>query len=119
MDKINLIEKFSQIDNYWDPRIIGELNNQHVKLVKFNGEFDWHHHDREDELFLVIKGSFEMQYRDRTVHVKENELVIVPHGTEHCPKADTDVYVLLFEPKSTLNTGNIKSDKTVINPERL
>lgn len=119
MDKINLIEKFSQIDKSWDPKIIGELNNQHVKLVKFKDEFDWHKHEQEDELFLVIKGSFEMQYRDRTIHIKENELVIVPRGTEHCPKANEDVCVLLFEPVSTLNTGNIKSDKTVLNPDRI
>ncbi len=119
MDKINLLEKFSRIDNYWDPKIIGELNYQHVKLAKFKGEFDWHKHEQEDELFLVIKGSFEMQYRDRTIHIKEHELVIVPRGTEHCPKANEEVCVLLFEPVSTLNTGNIKSDKTVLNPARI
>lgn len=119
MKKVNLEQKFSLIDHYWDPKIIGELNNQQVKLVKFKGEFDWHQHKQEDELFLVIKGSFEMQFHDRTIHLKENELIIVPHGTDHCPRAEDEVYILLFEPISTLNTGNIKSDKTVVNPDKI
>ena len=119
MDKINLLEKFSRIDTYWDPKIIGELNNQQVKLVKFKGEFDWHKHDNEDELFLVVKGKFEMQFRDKRVTVNENEIIIVPRGIEHCPKADEEIHVLLFEPVSLLNTGDVKSDKTVHNPEKM
>jgi len=119
MKKINLEQKFSLINQYWDPKIIGELNNQQVKLVKFKGEFDWHQHAEEDELFLVIKGSFEMQFRDRTVYLQENELIIVPHGTDHCPRAEDEVYVLLFEPTTTLNTGNIKSKKTVTDPAKI
>ena len=118
-EPINLLEKLSNIDTYWDPKIIGELNNQQVKLVKFKGEFDWHKHDNEDELFLVIKGKFEMQFRDKTLTIRENELIIVPRGTEHCPKADEEVHILLFEPRGLLNTGNIKSDKTVTNPEKI
>jgi mannose-6-phosphate isomerase-like protein (cupin superfamily) len=112
MKKINISEKFSLINNFWDPKIIGELNNQQVKLVKFMGEFDWHKHDEEDELFFVIKGKFEMQFRDETINLEENEMIIVPREIEHCPKAEKEVHVLLFEPASTLNTGNVKTDKT-------
>ena len=112
MKKINISEKFSLINNFWDPKIIGELNNQQVKLVKFMGEFDWHKHDEEDELFFVIKGKFEMQFRDETINLQENEMIIVPREIEHCPKAEKEVHVLLFEPASTLNTGNVKTDKT-------
>jgi mannose-6-phosphate isomerase-like protein (cupin superfamily) len=119
MSKINLHEKFSLIHTYWDPKIIGELNDQHVKLVKFTGEFDWHKHDSEDELFMVIKGKFDMQFRDRIITLNENEVIIVPKGVEHCPKADQEVHVLLFEPASTLNTGDIKSDKTKNNLEKI
>ena len=116
MDKINLTEKFSLFTTHWDPKIVGELNDQQVKLVKFAGEFDWHAHANEDELFLVIKGSFDMQFRDKTVIVEEGEFIIVPRGIEHCPKAEEEVQVLLFEPKSTINTGDKKSGKTVLNP---
>ena len=119
MNKINLPEKFSRIDTYWDPKIIGELNNQQVKLVKFKGEFDWHSHENEDELFLVIKGKFYMQFREKTITLNENDLIIVPRGTEHCPKAIEEVHVLLFEPVSTVNTGDAISDKTVYNPDKL
>ena len=112
MKTINISEKFSLINNFWDPKIIGELNNQQVKLVKFMGEFDWHKHDEEDELFFVIKGKFEMQFRDETINLQENEMIIVPREIEHCPKAEKEVHVLLFEPASTLNTGNVKTDKT-------
>jgi mannose-6-phosphate isomerase-like protein (cupin superfamily) len=119
MDKINIAEKLSLFNTHWDPKIIAELNNQHVKLVKFAGEFDWHKHDNEDELFLVISGSFKMQFRDRIVTLSENELIIVPKGMEHCPKAEEEVHVLLFEPISTLNTGNITGNKTVPHPEIL
>jgi len=119
VDKINLPEKFSQINTYWDPKIIGELNNQHVKLVKFKGEFDWHKHEEEDELFLVVIGKFDMQFRGKTITLNENELIIVPRGTEHCPKADDEAHVLLFEPTSVLNTGDVKSEKTVNNPGKI
>jgi mannose-6-phosphate isomerase-like protein (cupin superfamily) len=119
MNKINLDEKFSFIHTHWDPKVICELNNQQVKLVKFRGKFDWHKHDKEDELFLVINGKFEMQFRDKTISIHENELIIVPRGTEHCPKAKEEVSVLLFEPASTLNTGDKRTDKTVEKPEKL
>lgn len=116
MKKINLIEKFSRMHDYWDPKIIGELNNQQVKIVKFKGEFDWHKHDGEDELFLVIKGEFDMQFRDRKITLYQNDMIIVPRGAEHCPKATDEVHVLLFEPNSTLNTGNMITDKTISKP---
>jgi len=119
MKKIKLIEKLSRIHSYWDPKIIAELNNQQVKLVKFKGEFDWHKHENEDELFLVVKGKFEMQFRDKTITLNENELIVVPRGTEHCPNAADEVHILLFEPASILNTGDAKSDKTVYNPEKI
>jgi len=119
MDKINLLEKFSRIHTHWDPKIIGELNNQQVKLVKFMGEFDWHKHDNEDELFTVIKGKFDMQFRDKTITLNENELIVVPRGIEHCPIAQKEVNVLLFEPASTLNTGNVRSEKTKNNLEKI
>ncbi len=118
-DKINLIEKFSQFHSLWDPKIIGELNNQQVKLIKFKGEFDWHQHDNEDELFLVIKGKFEMQFRDKAITLNENEVIIVPRGVEHCPRADDEVHVLLFEPASTLNTGNVTTEKTKTELEKI
>jgi mannose-6-phosphate isomerase-like protein (cupin superfamily) len=119
MEKINLLEKFSLIHTYWDPKIIGELNNQQVKVVKFRGEFDWHNHENEDELFMVVKGKFDMQFRDKLVTVSENELIIVPRGVEHCPKAKDEVHVLLFESASLLNTGDVVNDKTVSNPEKI
>jgi mannose-6-phosphate isomerase-like protein (cupin superfamily) len=119
MDKVNLAEKFSGFHTHWDPKIVGELNGQHVKLVKFKGEFVWHQHDDEDELFLVVKGSFRMEFRDRTVELEEGEFIIVPRRTEHRPVADEEVQVLLFEPASTVNTGNVESDRTVREPERM
>ena len=112
MNKINLSIKFSHIQNYWDPMIVGELNNQQVKLVKFKGEFDWHKHENEDELFMVVKGKFEMQFRTKTITIVENELIIVPKGIDHCPKSEDEVQVMLFEPVSTINTGNIISRRT-------
>lgn len=115
MEKINLSEKFSLISDYWNPRIAGELNGQQVKLVKFKGPFDWHHHENEDELFYVVKGSFDMEFRDKIVTVNTGEFLIVPRMTEHRPNAKEEVEVMLFEPASTLNTGNIKSEKTVTN----
>lgn len=110
MQKINLSEKLAQISEHWRPKIVGELNGQEVKLVKFKGAFPWHHHEREDELFLALKGSFQIEFRDRTVTLNPGEFVIVPHGVEHRPVAEEEVEVLLFEPAATLNTGNIKDE---------
>ena len=115
MEKINLSEKFSLINDYWNPRIVGELNGQQVKLVKFKGPFDWHHHENEDELFYVVKGSFEMEFSDKTVTVNAGEFLIVPKMVEHRPNAKEEVEVMLFEPASTLNTGNLINEKTVTN----
>jgi len=116
MDKVNLGEKLARLDARWSPRIVGELNGQHVKLVKFLGEFVWHHHEHEDELFLVVKGRFRMEFRDRHVWIEEGELIIVPRGVEHRPVADEEAHVLLFEPVSTLNTGNVRDEKTIDAP---
>ena len=114
--KVNLREKLSCFNAHWDPKIVGELNGQHVKLVKFQGEFVWHQHEREDELFLVLRGSFTMEFRDRQVALEEGEFLIVPRGVEHRPVATDEVHVLLFEPATTLNTGNIVSERTVATP---
>jgi mannose-6-phosphate isomerase-like protein (cupin superfamily) len=112
MEKINLLQKFELIEDYWNPRVAGQLNGQEVKLVKFIGEFIWHHHDQEDELFLVVKGSFNMELRDQTIELNEGEMLIVPRGVEHRPVAKEEVWVLLFEPASTLNTGNLVNERT-------
>lgn len=112
MEKINFLEKFNLFSEHWSPKLIAELNGQQVKLAKFQGEFVWHHHEKEDELFMVIKGSFKMEFRDRTVEVNEDEILIVPKGVEHRPVAGEEVWVMLFEPASTLNTGNIINEKT-------
>ena len=109
MDKVNLADKFSLFNDYWNPRIVGELNGQHVKLVKFKGEFVWHQHDQEDEMFFVVEGAFKMEFRDKTVELKVNEFLIVPKGVEHRPVAETEVCIMLFEPNTTLNTGDAKS----------
>jgi len=119
MEKVNLEEKFSLFHDHWRPRIVGELNGQHVKLVKFVGPFEWHHHDHEDELFLVIKGTFNMEFRDHRVRLEEGEFLIVPRGVEHCPVADQEVHVLLFESAGTVNTGNLQTDRTATVLERL
>src|SRR5580704_13017002 len=113
MNKVNLAETLALFSDYWKPRVTGELNGQQVKLVKFKGPFVWHHHDAEDELFLVVKGRFRMEFRDRDVWIEEGEFLIVPHGVEHRPVAEEEVHVLLFEPASTLNTGNVQNDLTV------
>jgi mannose-6-phosphate isomerase-like protein (cupin superfamily) len=113
MEKINLARKFSLINDYWNPRIAGELNGQMVKLVKFKGPFVWHYHDNEDELFYVVKGRFDMEFRDKTVRVNAGEFIIVPRGVEHRPNAEKEVDVLLFEPATTLNTGNITNELTL------
>ncbi len=118
-DKVNLRQKLSLFADYWKPRVAGELNGQLVKLVKFQGEFLWHHHDHEDELFLVVQGRFRMEFRDRQVWLEEGEFLIVPRGVEHRPVADQEAHVLLFEPASTLNTGNVRNERTVAELERL
>jgi len=115
MDKVNLAEKLNLFDDYWSPKIVGELNGQHVKLVKLSGEFIWHHHDVEDELFLVVKGRLVIKFCDQDVTLEEGEFLIVPRGVEHMPVAEEEVHVLLFEPASTLNTGNVRSEQTVEN----
>lgn len=117
--KVNLAETFGRFDEHWKPKIVGEVNDSLVKLVKFRGEFVWHHHEREDELFLVVKGRMRMQLRDGDVVVGPGELIIIPHGVEHKPVADEETEVLLFEPNSTLNTGNVRNERTVPQLERL
>ena len=112
MNKINLKEKFGLFDEYWSPKIVGELNGQLVKLVKFHGEFVWHKHDDEDELFYVVKGSFRMELRDKNIELNEGEMLIVPRGVEHRPVAEKEVWVMLFEPATTLNTGDVISERT-------
>jgi mannose-6-phosphate isomerase-like protein (cupin superfamily) len=113
MNKVNLTEKLSLFAEHWKPKIVGELNGQQVKLGKFLGPFVWHFHENEDELFLVVKGKFRMEFRDRHVWLEEGEMIIVPRGVEHRPVADEEAHVLLFEPATTLNTGNVRNDRTV------
>jgi mannose-6-phosphate isomerase-like protein (cupin superfamily) len=112
MNRINLAEKLALFSSHWDPKIIAELNGQHVKLAKIQGEFVWHHHEHEDELFLVLRGSFDMHYRDRVVTLREGDMVVVPRGVEHRPVAEHECSILLFEPASTVNTGNAGGDLT-------
>jgi len=112
MEKINISEKLSLFNDHFNPRIVGELNGQQVKLVKFQGEFVWHHHDNEDELFYVVKGSFDMLLKDKTITINTGEFLIVPRGVEHKPVAKEEVEIMLFEPATTLNTGNIESELT-------
>jgi len=119
MDIVNLAEKLARIRDQWQPRIVGELNGQQVKLVKFQGPFVWHHHDAEDELFYVVRGRFRMEFRDRAVWVEQGEFIIVPRGVEHRPVADTEAEVMLFEPATTLNTGNVRNERTVERLERI
>jgi mannose-6-phosphate isomerase-like protein (cupin superfamily) len=119
MKKVNLAEKFSLFTDHYNPRIIGELNNQHVKAVKLKGPFVWHKHDHEDELFLVVKGTLTMELRDQTIHIHEGEFLIVPRGVEHRPVADEEVHVVLFEPATTLNTGDVENEMTRANLEKL
>jgi mannose-6-phosphate isomerase-like protein (cupin superfamily) len=119
MSPVSLRDKLSQFSDHWHPRIVGELNGQHVKLVKFQGEFVWHHHEQEDELFLVVDGRFRMDFRDRAVWLEAGEFLIVPRGVEHRPVADEEVSVLLFEPASTLNTGNVTDARTRTTLERI
>lgn len=119
MEKVNVHQKLALFSEHWSPKIVGELNGQQVKLAKFKGAFTWHHHENEDELFYVLKGSFRMEYRDKTITVNENEFLIVPKGTEHRPVADEEVCVMLFEPATTLNTGNTLNDLTKPVPDRI
>lgn len=112
MNKVNIDQKLSLIHDYFNPRIAGELNGQHVKLVKFQGEFIWHSHEHEDEMFYVLKGSFDMHLRDKIINIRENEYLIVPKGVEHKPVANEEVSIMLFEPAGTVNTGNEKSALT-------
>jgi mannose-6-phosphate isomerase-like protein (cupin superfamily) len=119
MEKVNLAEKLATFNDYFNPRIAGELNGQQVKLVKFKGEFVWHHHDHEDELFYVVKGSFDMHMRDKIITLHAGEFLIMPRGVEHKPVATEEVEILLFEPASTLNTGNVKNELTVNELQRL
>lgn len=119
MNKVNIWEKLALFDERWSPKIVGELNGQYVKLVKFEGPFVWHHHEAEDELFLVLKGQMRMEFRDRHELVGEGEFIIVPRGVEHRPVADHEAQVLLFEPVSTLNTGNVRDERTLAELQRI
>jgi mannose-6-phosphate isomerase-like protein (cupin superfamily) len=112
MEKVNLANKFDLFQEYWSPKIAGELNNSYLKLAKLKGEFVWHHHEAEDELFLVVQGRLVIKLRDRDISLDEGEFVIIPRGVEHCPVAEEEVHVLLLEPKSTVNTGNVQSERT-------
>jgi mannose-6-phosphate isomerase-like protein (cupin superfamily) len=118
MSKVNLVQKLALFSEHWSPKIVGELNGQHVKLVKFQGPFIWHHHENEDELFLVVRGRFRMEYRDQDIWIDEGEFLIVPRGVEHRPVADEEVHVLLFEPATTINTGNAGGERTAV-PETI
>jgi mannose-6-phosphate isomerase-like protein (cupin superfamily) len=119
LDKINLAEKFSRITEYWKPYIAGELNGQLVKLDKLKGEFVWHHHENEDEMFLVVKGRFRIEFREKTVWLDEGEFIVVPRGVEHKPVADEEAWIVLFEPASTLNTGNVNNQFTMRELEKV
>jgi mannose-6-phosphate isomerase-like protein (cupin superfamily) len=119
MEKVNLAEKLALFTDHWNPKVVGDLNGQQVKLVKFQGEFVWHQHDVEDELFLVVQGRFRMEFRDRQVWLETGEFIIVPHGVEHRPVADEEVHVLLFEPATTLNTGDAESNLTVAQLQKI
>ena len=112
MDKVNLRQKLDSFSDHWSPKVVADLNGQQVKLAKLVGEFTWHHHESEDELFMVIKGRFRMEFRDRDVWLEEGEILVVPRGVEHRPVAEEEVEILLFEPASTLNTGNVVNEKT-------
>ena len=119
MDKVNLAEKFAKISEFWKPYIAAELNGQLVKLDKLKGEFVWHHHENEDEMFLVVKGKFRIEFRDKVVQLQEGEFIVVPRGIEHRPVADEEAWILLFEPGTTLNTGNVVNERTLHELERV
>lgn len=119
MEKVNLAEKFASFSEYWSPKIAGEVQDMHVKIAKLKGEFIWHQHENEDEMFFIIKGRLLLKFRDRDVWLEEGEFLIVPRGVEHLPVAEEEVHLLMFEPKGTLNTGNVQSERTVANPEQI
>jgi mannose-6-phosphate isomerase-like protein (cupin superfamily) len=119
MEKVNIEQKLSLFSEHWKPKIAGELNGQYIKLVKFQGPFVWHHHDEEDEMFLVVKGRFRMEFEDRSEWIEEGEFIVVPRGVEHRPVAEEEAHVLLFEPVSTLNTGNVEDELTLPELERI
>ncbi len=119
MRKVNIKNSFASFTEQWSPKIVGEVNDSYVKLVKFKGEFVWHHHDDEDEMFLVVKGRMLMRLEDEDITVEEGEFIIIPRGVEHMPVAEEETHVLLFEPRSTLNTGNVKNERTVPTLDRL
>lgn len=119
IEKVSLAQKFTLFSDHWSPKIVGELNDSHVKLVKLKGEFIWHQHEAEDELFLVIKGQLLIKLRDQDIHLDEGEFVIIPKGIEHLPVAAEECQVLLLEPKSTLNTGDLQNDRTVADLQRI
>lgn len=119
MEKVSLAEKFGLFSDHWRPRVVAELNGQQVKLVKFAGEFVWHRHEQEDELFLVVAGQMTVQFRDGSVELGPGEFVIVPRGVEHKPSAQGEAHVLLFEPSGTLNTGDVRDERTAEEPERI
>jgi mannose-6-phosphate isomerase-like protein (cupin superfamily) len=119
VEKVNLAEKLSLFGEHWSPRIVAELNDAYVKVVKLDGEFVWHHHDDEDELFLVVCGRLRMQFRDGDVVLEPGEMMVVPRGVEHCPLAEGETHVVLIEPKTTLNTGNVRGERTVEKLDRI
>jgi len=119
VEKVNLAQKFGLFHDYWSPKIAGELNDSYVKLVKLKGEFVWHHHEVEDELFLVVKGKLLIKLRDRDIWLEEGEFVIIPRGVEHLPVAKKEAHVVLLEPKSTLNTGNVQNERTIADLQRI
>ncbi len=119
MDKINLTEKFDLFSEHWTPKIVAELNGQHVKIAKLLGEFEWHQHENEDELFWIVKGNLLVHFRDKTVELSPGEILIIPKGVEHKPEAPEEVHLVMFEPVGTVNTGESESDRTVAQPERI
>jgi mannose-6-phosphate isomerase-like protein (cupin superfamily) len=119
IETVNIAEKLTQFQSHWTPHVVGELNGQHVKLVKLLGPFVWHHHEAEDEMFLVVRGRLRMELRDGAREVDAGEFIIVPRGVEHRPVADEEVHLMLFEPASTLNTGNVRNERTVEAPQRI
>ncbi len=119
MEKVNLAQKFNMFQDYWSPKVVGEINDSHVKIVKLKGEFVWHQHETEDELFLVVKGRLLIKLRDQDIYLEEGEFVIIPRGVEHLPVAEEEAHVLLLEPKTTLNTGNVENERTVVDLEHI
>lgn len=119
MEKVNLAQKLSLFNEHWSPKVIGDLNESHIKVAKLKGEFVWHHHDHEDEMFLVMKGNLTIRFKDEDVELAEGEFLIIPKGVEHLPVAKEEVSVMLIEPKGTLNTGNVKNDRTLDSLDRI